>query len=89
MQEKSAPQKLAGGGLRPFDRLEEMMSRQDLNNEAKRRILSEWERDARALSRTENEGLGGSIDSRLDEIQRAQRKLERVLEHTRNQQKHH
>jgi len=84
MQEKPATD-----GFRQSNRLEEMMSRQDLSNEAKRRILNEWERDARALSRAENEGMGGGVESRLDEIQRAKHKLERALEHTRDQQKHH
>jgi len=74
--------------FRQPDRLEEMLSRQDLSNEAKRRILSEWERDARALSRAENEGMGGGAESRLDEIQRAKRKLERALEYARNQQRY-
>ena len=66
-------------------RLEEMLARKDLSDEVKRKILREWERDARALSRAENEGMGGGGENQLDEIQHAKRRLER----SRGQPKHH
>ncbi len=59
-------------------RLEEMLARKDLSEEVKQRILHEWERDARALSRAENEGMVGGSESSLDEIQHTRRKLERT-----------
>jgi protease I len=61
-------------------RLEEMLARKDLSDEVKQKILHEWERDARALSRAENEGMVGDVEShaRLDEIQHTRRKLERT-----------
>lgn len=59
-------------------RLEEMLNRKDLSDEVKQKILQEWERDARALSQAEGEGMGGGVESRLDEIQHTKRKLERA-----------
>jgi len=59
-------------------RLEGMLARKDLSDETKQKILHEWERDARALSRAENEGMVGSAESGLDEIQHTKRKLERA-----------
>lgn len=66
-------------------RLEEMLARRDLSDETKRKILNDWERDAQALSRAEDEGMGGGAEGRLDEIQHAKRRLERA----RNQSKPH
>jgi protease I len=66
-------------------RLEEMLARKDLSHETKQQILHEWERDARALSNAENEGMVGGIESTLDEIQHTKRKLER----TRSEPKAH
>ena len=66
-------------------RLEEMLARKDLSDEAKRKILLEWERDAHALSSAEGEGMGGGTEGRLDEIQHAKRRLERA----RSQSKPH
>ena len=59
-------------------RLEEMQNRKDLSDEVKQKILQEWERDARALSQAEAEGMEGGVESRLDEIQHTKRKLERA-----------
>lgn len=59
-------------------RLEEMLARKDLTDEVKQKILHEWERDARALSRAENEGMVGGTESQIDEIQHTKRKLERA-----------
>jgi protease I len=64
--------------------LEEMLARKDLSDDAKRKILLEWERDAHALSRAGSEGMTGA-EGRLDEIQHARRKLER----SRSQSKPH
>jgi hypothetical protein len=58
-------------------RLEEMLERKDLSDDAKRKILQEWERDAHALSRAESEGMSGGVEGRLDEIQHTKRRLER------------
>jgi protease I len=57
-------------------RLEQMQSRKDLSPETKQKILHEWERDAHALSRADNEGMSGGVESQLDEIQHTKRKLE-------------
>lgn len=59
------------------DSLEELLSRRDLSHEVKQKILNEWERDARALSRADNEGMQSSQESRLDEIQHMKRRLEK------------
>jgi hypothetical protein len=55
-----------------------MLERKDLSDDLKQKILHEWERDARALSRAENDGMVGGGESRLDEIQHAKRTLERA-----------
>jgi len=65
--------------------IEEMLSRQDISRETKQEILREWDRDAQALSRSENEGMGGGVEGRLDEVRHAERKLERG----NGQPKHH
>jgi protease I len=59
-------------------RLEEMLARRDISHEVKQKILHEWERDARAVSRAENEGMRpGTEEARLDEIQHMKRRLEK------------
>ena len=59
-------------------RLEEMLARRDISHEVKQKILHEWERDARAVLRAENEGMRpGTEEARLDEIQHMKRRLEK------------
>lgn len=64
--------------------IDELLSREDLDEASKRRLLKEWERDAHALARADNEGMTAGIasvdgeDSRIAEIRRAERQLERM-----------
>ena len=42
-----------------------------LTNVEKRRILTEWAQDAKALKRASGEGMSGGADTDLSEIERA------------------
>jgi protease I len=61
--------------------IDELLSREDLDEASKRRTLKEWERDAQAVSRAANEGMGTAVgleESRISEIRRAEKRLERM-----------
>lgn len=59
--------------------IDRLLSREDLDEASKRRLLREWERDARALSRAENEGMAtGGEEGRIAEIRRAEKRLEQM-----------
>jgi protease I len=74
------------GNERPADRhhtddIDRLLLRDDLDEAAKRHTLSEWERDARALQRAEDEGMNPGIGTeqiRIAEIRRAEKKLEQM-----------
>ena len=70
----------AGEESDPSD-IDRLLSRDDLDEASKRRLLKEWERDAHALSRADNEGMAtamGSEENRIAEIRRGERRLERM-----------
>ena len=52
-----------------FDDPSEVASHPDLSAETKLAILREWEQDARAMSRSESEGMGGGADSMLGRVE--------------------
>ena len=61
--------------------IERLLSRDDLDQASKQRTLREWERDARAVQRAENEGMRsglGGEEARIAEIRRAEKRLERM-----------
>ena len=58
-----------------FDEPQDVVKARDLSNEVKLRLLKQWERDARALSVAEEEGMTGGEESMLARVLRAQRDL--------------
>jgi protease I len=61
--------------------IDELLSRDDIDEDSKRRTLKEWERDAQAVSRAANQGMGTAVgveESRIAEIRRAEKRLERM-----------
>ena len=49
----------------------EVAAHTDLSPEFKLAILREWEQDARSMSRSESEGMGGGADSMLGRVELA------------------
>ena len=47
----------------------------NLTAQNKRKVLAEWEQDARLISVASEEGMSGGEPARLDEVKAAQRKL--------------
>jgi hypothetical protein len=61
-----------------FNRPHDVLENQSLNKADKKKILGQWQVDADALSRANDEGMGGGEPTELDEVQRAQRKLDKI-----------
>jgi hypothetical protein len=58
-----------------FDEPKDVVNAPDLSREVKLKLLQQWERDARALSVAEEEGMTGGEESMLARVLRAQRDL--------------
>ena len=58
-----------------FDHPEDVVEQASLHKEDKKKILDQWQTDADALSRANDEGMGGGEPTKLEDVQRAQRKL--------------
>ena len=54
-----------------FKEPSEVVALPDLPRETKLAILREWEQDARSMSRSESEGMGGGADSMLGRVELA------------------
>jgi len=55
----------------------DVVEHSSLPKEDKKKILNQWQADADALSRANDEGMGGGEPTKLDEVQRAQRNLDK------------
>jgi hypothetical protein len=49
----------------------DVLANAELSHDAKLAILREWEQDARSLSRSESEGMGGGAESMLGRVEAA------------------
>jgi len=58
-----------------FDQPKDVVAARDLSRDTKLKLLQQWERDARALSVAEEEGMTGGEESMLARVLRAQREL--------------
>jgi len=54
-----------------FKEPSEVLALPDVPRETKLAILREWEQDARCMSRSESEGMGGGADSMLGRVEHA------------------
>lgn len=61
-----------------FARPQEVVDNRSLDKSDKKQILNQWQVDADALSRANDEGMGGGEPTELDEVQHAQRKLDKM-----------
>jgi hypothetical protein len=57
-----------------FKRPVDVVKSKTINDEDKKKILKQWEVDARGLSRAGDEGMGDGEPSRLTEVRDARRK---------------
>jgi|GEM_PF-2723160 hypothetical protein len=62
-----------------FGRPQEVVENSSIADGDKKKILNQWQIDADALSRASDEGMTGGEPERLDDVQRAQRKLDKTL----------
>jgi Fe-S cluster assembly ATPase SufC len=61
-----------------FDHPQQVVDHSSLRKEDKKKILNQWQTDADALSRANDEGMSGGESTKLDEVQGAQRKLDKT-----------